>query len=220
MINKIKNLLITTFITIFVLMTVTQITFITYAQEEKAVIKKGEEFFKNKTKIRDPINLRDPFRRPIISNEDRTQIMQEGMLKDGIFTNLPSIDNVPLDDIKIVGILMGKDRRALATISKSLSINNGSESTGGGAEGGNKLSGMDGPPVIVLREGMTLGEDKAEIKAILPGGVVLVEKITNVYGQEEYLETILPIVEGKLEINKGLGSASNSPPSPSIKNKN
>jgi type IV pilus assembly protein PilP len=40
---------------------------------------------------------------------------------------------------------------------------------------------------------MVLGNNNAEIRAILPGGVVLVEKLINVYDQEEYLETILPL---------------------------
>ena len=40
---------------------------------------------------------------------------------------------------------------------------------------------------------MVIGENNAVIKAILPGGVVLVEKIKNVYEQDEYLETILTI---------------------------
>ena len=44
-----------------------------------------------------------------------------------------------------------------------------------------------------MREGMKLGLNNAEIKAILPGGIVLVEKIRNVYDEDEYLETILPV---------------------------
>ena len=40
---------------------------------------------------------------------------------------------------------------------------------------------------------MKIGEDGAELKAILPGGIIVVEKIVNVYGQEEYLETVIPI---------------------------
>ena len=47
--------------------------------------------------------------------------------------------------------------------------------------------------VVILREGMKIGADQAELKAILPGGIILVEKITNVYGEEEYLETVIPI---------------------------
>jgi len=47
--------------------------------------------------------------------------------------------------------------------------------------------------IIILKEGMKIGDDGAELKAILPGGIILVEKIVNVYGQEEYLETVIPI---------------------------
>ena len=47
--------------------------------------------------------------------------------------------------------------------------------------------------VIIIKEGSKLGPDNAEVKAILPGGIILVEKIVNVYGQEEYLETVVPI---------------------------
>ena len=51
----------------------------------------------------------------------------------------------------------------------------------------------NGKDTYLLKEGMRLGLDNAEIKAILPGGIVVVEKIRNVYNQEEYLETIIPI---------------------------
>ena len=44
-----------------------------------------------------------------------------------------------------------------------------------------------------VKEGDTLGENKAKLRAILPGGIILVEKTTNIYGQEEYLETVVPI---------------------------
>ncbi len=50
-----------------------------------------------------------------------------------------------------------------------------------------------GRSIVILREGAKIGEDGAELKAIMPGGVILVEKIINVYGQEEYLETVIPI---------------------------
>ena len=46
---------------------------------------------------------------------------------------------------------------------------------------------------FIIKEGMSLGLDNAIVKAIMPGGVVLVEKIKNVYDQFEYLETLLPI---------------------------
>ena len=44
-----------------------------------------------------------------------------------------------------------------------------------------------------VKEGMTLGPNDAEIKAILPGGIILAEKVVNIYGETEYLETVIPI---------------------------
>jgi type IV pilus assembly protein PilP len=64
--------------------------------------------------------------------------------------------------------MIGKERRALA-----------------------KVAG--GTDTFIIKEGMKLGQNGAEVKAILPGGIVLVEKIVNVYDQEEYLETVLPV---------------------------
>ena len=73
-----------------------------------------------------------------------------------------------MDNIKLVGVLIGKERRAL-------------------------VSSQGGKSIIILKEGMKIAEEGAELKAILPGGIILVEKIVNVYGQEEYLETVIPI---------------------------
>ncbi len=70
--------------------------------------------------------------------------------------------------MKVVGVLIGRERRAM-------------------------VKSGDGGSIIILKEGMKIGEDGAELKAILPGGIILVEKIVNVYGQEEYLETVIPI---------------------------
>jgi hypothetical protein len=42
---------------------------------------------------------------------------------------------------------------------------------------------------------MKLGPNNADIKAILPGGIILVEKVTNIYGEDEFLETVIPISE-------------------------
>lgn len=126
------------------------------------------DIFKNKTKIEDPLKLRDPFRAKEMKTSKEKKITASGGLRNGVFTNLDTIENVPLQRIKITGIITGKERRAIAKIE-------------GGRSG------------IILREGMRIGEDQAELKAILPGGIILVEKITNVYGQEEYLETVIPI---------------------------
>ena len=130
--------------------------------------KKYEFFKEQKTAVKNPFELRDPFRRKI----NRSQIRKKrkyGLLDGNYFSNLPSIDEVPIAKIKVTGVLLGPNRRAMA-----------------------KVDGINGH-TFVLKEGMKLGVDDAEIKAILPGGVVLVEKIRNVYDQDEYLETILPI---------------------------
>ncbi|MFP5387323.1 MAG: hypothetical protein ACLGHN_14695 [Bacteriovoracia bacterium] len=88
----------------------------------------------------------------------------------GQYSNITDtpLDQMKINEIRLVGVLIGKERRAL--------INIGKESK-----------------VIILKEGMKIGPDGAELKAILPGGIVLVEKIVNVYGEEEYLETVVPI---------------------------
>ncbi len=139
-----------------------------YSQESG---QKQYNFFKDqKTYIKNPFELRDPFRRTV----DPTKVTKKKGFRSfgegNVFTNIPPLEEVAINKIKIVGVLLGKDRRAMAQIE------------------GNKET-------FVLKEGMKLGADNAEIKAILPGGIVLVEKIMNVYDQEEYLETIIPISE-------------------------
>lgn len=130
------------------------------------------QFFKGQTtSIRNPFELRDPFKRELHRSRSGKKSRFGGIVEGTSFTNLPSISNVPLEKIKITGVLIGKERRAMA-----------------------KIDGDDNN-MYVLKEGMVLGADSAEIKAILPGGVVLVEKIRNVYDQDEYLETILTITQ-------------------------
>lgn len=133
--------------------------------------------FKDKTTIQNPLGLRDPFKR-MITGKRKKQIKTIGnsSFKDGTFTNIPTIDTTSLDRIRIVGIMLGKERRALAKIAS-------------GQEGQGQLS----KETFILKEGMTLGQDGAILKAIFPGGIVVVEKIKNVYDQDEYLESILPL---------------------------
>ena len=124
-------------------------------------------------KIKDPLELRDPFKR------ERRRGLRQGrqtgrMMVNNNFNNLPSIESISLDEIRIVGVLLGEKRRAIARIIDA-DGNNSSQDT------------------YIIKEGMRLGLNKAEVKAILPGGVVLVEKIRNVYDQDEYIETVIPI---------------------------
>lgn len=137
------------------------------------------DFFQGKTTtIKNPFELRDPFKRYPFKRTASSSKKSITTATNGVYSNLPDIENIPLSQIKIVGVLLGTNRRALAKVI--------SEGGGQGSEGINKNTYM-------LKEGMKLGLDGAELKAILPGGIVVVEKIRNVYDQDEYLETVIPV---------------------------
>lgn len=126
------------------------------------------DFFRDKTKIDNPFELRDPFKTPIPSEDKNAKKGGYFMSGKGQYSNIQKKEVNKVEDIKVVGVLIGKERRAMV-------------STG------------DSKEVIILKEGMKIGEDGAELKAILPGGIILVEKMVNIYGQEEFLETVIPI---------------------------
>lgn len=132
-------------------------------------------FKKERTKIKKPFELRDPFTK---KSKKVISTKQEKKKFGNSFSNRGQLIIRELQDIKIVGIFLGKDRKALAK-----------KVEGTDPDGSPKL----GKQVFILKEGMNLGRNRAEVKAILPGGVVLVERIRNVYEQEELLETILPL---------------------------
>ena len=134
------------------------------AQDTPAITDEKSKIFKDQfTTIKNPFELRDPFRRKSFRSVKRI-----GLGKDYSYTNLPQLQPFTLDDLKVVGIFFGKERRAVARIGSSTNT-------------------------FILREGMKVGDNKAEIKAIMPGGIVVVERIRNVYDQEEILETIIPL---------------------------
>lgn len=128
------------------------------------------DFFKGqKTEIKDPFKLRDPFKKPIVRGEKKLVSTLPNKVSENTYSNIPSVSAVPVDQISVIGVMLGNNRRAIIR------------------EKGKKET-------FIVKEGMALGVDKAMVKAILPGGIVLVEKIKNVYDQFEYLETLLPIV--------------------------
>ncbi len=148
----------------------TMMTSLSFAQEST------ENFFKSKTYVKNPLELRDPFKRRL--NKKKT-IQAQSKSKNqllGIYSNINnSIENKPIESIRIVGVVLGKERRALAKVME-------------------ETPGQDGDTnTYYIKEGMHLGENGAEVKAILPGGIILVEKIRNVYDQDEYLETVIPV---------------------------
>lgn len=130
------------------------------------------KFYKDvTTRLKDPFNLRDPFKRVMFKRKSEIKKSYKVMEEGSVFSNLPTIENVPLSKIKVVGILLGKERRAMAKIS-----------------GGGQTS-----ETYILKEGMKLGENQAELKAILPGGIVVVEKLKDVYDKDEFIETLIPV---------------------------
>ncbi len=142
-----------------------------------------DEFFKDKTRIENPLELRDPFKSPQSRGGSKRQGGNRFKRGDNAYSNLAQ-DNLRdwnIYEIRVQGVMIGKERRAMIT--------RGGDG-GGGAPGG---GGGPGQKVVVIKEGSVIGPDNAEVKAILPGGIILVEKIINVYGQEEYLETVIPI---------------------------
>lgn len=129
-------------------------------------------FDEDETSIKNPFELRDPFKRKSKKSGTREKAYT-GFLVNGQYSNLPEINDYPLSQIRIVGVLLGKERRAIAKVMMS--------------------QGKIGDDSYMIKEGMTLGENNAEVKAIVPGGIVLVEKIRNVYDQDEYIETVIPV---------------------------
>lgn len=134
-----------------------------------------DEFFKDKTRIENPLELRDPFKSPQTKGTQRRQGGVKHKRGEGSYSNIAgeNLRDWNIYEIKVVGVMIGKERRAM--ISKSVA------------------EGAAANKVVVVKEGTSIGPDNAEVKAILPGGIILVEKIINVYGQEEYLETVVPI---------------------------
>lgn len=133
-------------------------------------IPEQKDIFSDKTTIAKPTKLRDPFKSPVVEKKAvEATTYEKSSFKNGIFTNVPSLESITLDTVKVRGVLLGVKTRVLIS------------------DKGNANA------TIVAKEGDKINKGKVELKAILPRGVVFVEQITNVYGQSEYLETVVPI---------------------------
>lgn len=135
-----------------------------HAQTNRGV----RDVFKDKTSIENPFDLRDPFKAPLTKRVSQREADTNQKSIDGVYTNIAPTGEIELSKLTIVGVIIGKERYALA-----------------------KIEGRR--DTIKLIEGARIGKDRAELKAIHPGGIILVEKLVNVYGEEEYLETVIPI---------------------------
>ena len=126
---------------------------------------KLDGIFEKQTSIKDPFKLRDPFQAPKFRSE-KSQRRKERIR--GVWDTVPKpSDDLKVEDMQIKGVLIGKERRVMIS--------------------------TDGKNSFSLREGDTIGRTNSSIKAILPGGIILVEKITNIYGEDEFIETVVPI---------------------------
>ena len=124
------------------------------------------KFIHSNTYVKNPLDLRDPFKRKF---NKKKSALQQKLGQRGYYKNYDdNIESKPVEQIRIIGVMTGAERRAMARV-------------GAGAD------------TYIIKEGMKIGPNQAEVKAILPGGVILVEKIRNVYDQDEYLETVLPV---------------------------
>lgn len=129
---------------------------------------KLEDLFNGITSIEKPFDLRDPFKAPLTSRKKKKKSNVK-KTSSGVYSNIVGIEqSIDLNKLQIIGVLVGKKRRAIVSVS-------------------------DKKGTFVLKEGMKLGKNNATIRAIVPGGIILVEKVTNIYGEDEYLETVIPI---------------------------
>lgn len=148
------------------------------------------------TSIVNPFDMRDPFKRNLPKRGRLKKNLGNKFFNGQMYTNIDSIDGVPLEQIRVVGVLLGSNRRAIVKLvdpAIEAQLENDP----------NAVVAQD-TRTFVVKEGMKLGIDGAEVRAILPGGIVLVEKIRNVYDQDEYLETIIPVSEQKIKSLLGL----------------
>lgn len=136
--------------------------------------KKFYETLEKETQIKNPLKLRDPFKKPIFKEVEKSRKVRGYIVEEGEISNVKKIEKISLDKIKVVGVLMGLNRRAVIKIMD--------------------LKGIS-KETYILKEGMKIGTNDAELKAVLPGGIVVVEKIKNIYDQDEYFETIIPLSE-------------------------
>lgn len=145
------------------------LTSLNVSSKDKFKDKKVPDFLlKINSSIQEPMKMRDPFKKFQRKIQKAKRVGGGYLDKDNSYSNIKV--NIPenLDGLLILGILLGKQRRAIA-----------------------KLKGKGDS--FIIKEGDTVSQDGAQVKAIVPGGVLIAEKIFNVYDQEEYIETIIPV---------------------------
>ena len=67
--------------------------------------------FSGSSVIQDPINLRDPFKPPKRAIKDKKS--SNALLRGGVYTNVGSSTTLPLESIKVSGVILGERNRAI-----------------------------------------------------------------------------------------------------------
>jgi hypothetical protein len=101
-----------------------------------------------------------------------TEQKKNTVKKNNIYSNELSGSELTLNNLMIVGVALGKKNRAIV-----------------------KVKGKT--ETYMMTEGDLIGPDQIKLKAVLPSGVIFVEKSTNIYGTQEYFETVLPVTKAE-----------------------
>lgn len=131
-----------------------QVTFLILLLASFSVIAQedGQEYnlFKSKTYVKNPLDLRDPFKRKINKKKSQSQARAQNQL-NGIYSNVnTSLENKSIESLRVTGVVLGSERRAI------IKVVNGN---GAGEKDNN---------IYYLKEGMHVGENGAEVKRHTP----------------------------------------------------
>lgn len=137
----------------------------------------------NESNIQNPQDLRDPFKRKL--NKLKRRMKEDELSTDDRLTQDSALASASIESLRVVGVIIGPERRAIIKINQNED----------GEANFNSEESVDNRESYFVKEGTLLGPDESEVKAILPGGIVIVKKIKNVYDQDEYLETIIPVTD-------------------------
>lgn len=130
------------------------------------------EVFEEVLNIENPYDLRDPFKSPELGGGE-DEVKKKTRFEGGIFTNESPGNHIPLEKLVVHAIVYSKaNKKALV-----------------------KAKGERSKKLYVLKEGMKIKRQDIVLKQILPKALLFVEEITNVYGQPEYVESVIPILQ-------------------------
>ena len=75
------------------------------------------DFFRGeKTSIENPFNLRDPFKKPVVTGQKKVVSTVPNKIGESSYSNIPTIGNTSLEKIVVTGVMLGKNRRAIVSI--------------------------------------------------------------------------------------------------------